>query len=121
MAYLLELDLVTQTLVLSALALLISSIVLIMYRLLRARSSAASGSDMYLGGEHESILEKPLPSTAALYWATIKKSFANAYRILVESIHTGRLSDWAKYMSLWYGFLLLVGILIAVISVLGVR
>ena len=120
MALVLAVDPIVQALVLSGAMLLVASAVMLLYSALKPKSEP-TGSDMYLGGEHESVLGRPIPSAASLYWAIIKRSLAEAYRILVEYVHSGRLSDWVKYMSSWYGFLILVAVLSVIIAVLGVK
>jgi len=78
-------------------------------------SSLEDSSAMYIGGEHENILTLKYPSTDALYWAVLKRVFRNVYNYLVNSLHTGNVLDWLKYMSMWYGFLMILAILIVMI------
>jgi len=93
---------------------LVLAVVLAIFRALAKKemSSSEDAFAMYIGGEHESILTLKYPTTDALYWAVLKRVFRNVYRYLVESLHTGSVLDWVKYMSMWYGFLMILAILI---------
>jgi MFS superfamily sulfate permease-like transporter len=114
MASTISLNPIDLMLISSLLTGLVLAVVLAIFRALAKKemSSSEDAFAMYIGGEHESILTLKYPITDALYWAALKRVFKNVYRYLVESLHTGSVFDWVKYMSMWYGFLMILAILI---------
>jgi hypothetical protein len=86
-----------------------------------AKKEGGSAEDtvaMYIGGEHESVLALKFPTSDALYWGILKRVFRNVYSYLINSLHTGNVLDWLKYMSMWYGFLMVLAITISILFIL---
>lgn len=104
-------------------SLVMLSLTLLLYLIVKALKSKHSGSsdesrEIYLGGEHPSILSKPHVLQSGLYWAIVFRNFKKAYRGLVEKMHTGRVIDWVYYMTAWLLILLLLAIIALGISAL---
>ena len=87
-----------------------------LYYLLKSRR--VRETTMYLSGEPEEVVSMPAPSVGALYWGFMKRFARSLYKALVESVHTGSLHDWFKFISSWLGFLLILLILIYTVYVL---
>lgn len=111
MAITLILDSITLSLIVSGLMIFATIIVLLIVIVLRKGRISIEGDEMYVGGESEDVLRYKLPSIIALYWGIIKKAWKKAVDYLKEAIHTGVLSDWYSYMSMWLGFLLFIALI----------
>ncbi len=100
----------------------LSTLVLyILFRAVIAKYSVRSGDavEPYIGGEHPSILSRPFVAQSNLYWGFVKRNFVKAYGFLKGEMHTGRLSDWIKYMSSWLGLLLLIALVVIIALIIG--
>jgi|UniRef100_A0A7J2U4M1 hypothetical protein len=103
----------------SFIAILIALITIIFKAVAKKEGSMSEDAIvMYIGGEHESILTLKFPSSDALYWAVLKRVFRNVYNYLINSLHTGNVLDWLRYMSMWYGFLMTLAIMVSILVVL---
>ena len=107
----------TVALILSCASLGVAGIVLAMFAPSR---KSRSGDEMYIGGESESILRIPVPSSASMYWGIVKRALGSVYRVLRDVVHSGRLNEWCGFMAGWF-FVLLVLAAIAIISIVSVR
>lgn len=76
---------------------------------------------IYLSGEPESVVKEFTPGSVNLYWAVIKRLVKDVYEYLVEDMHTGRLTDWAKFMASWYGLLLILSIILTMVYFYALR
>lgn len=65
----------------------------------------------YLSGEPESVVSSISPSIASLYWGFMRRFAKTLYRHLVESVHTGSLHDWYRFLSSWLALLLVMAII----------
>ncbi|RLG83568.1 MAG: hypothetical protein DRO40_04280 [Thermoprotei archaeon] len=94
-------------------AALVSTIVIAIYALLRAKYGRRGGeaSEMYIGGEHPSILSRPSAPTTGLYWGFVRAFAKKLYFYIRDIVHSGRLNEWAAYMSTWFGFLMITALL----------
>ncbi len=106
------LDIMWLTIVLSGLMGLSSLVLYLIFRAIEPKHSPRGGEavEPYIGGEHPSILSKPIVPEPNLYWAFISRNLRGLYIFLKKEMHTGRLSDWIKYMSSWFGLLLLLSL-----------
>lgn len=107
-------DIVTYTLTATALAL--GASLLIYYTL---RSKRERVTEVYLAGEPESAVSMISPSIGALYWGFIRKFAKELYEDLVGELHTGSLHDWLKFISSWFGLLMLIAFITGIIIVFG--
>jgi hypothetical protein len=89
---------------------LLLAITLLLYYMLKSRITRVS--DVYLSGEPESVVSSISPSIASLYWGFIRRFARSIFNILVTKVHTGSLHDWYKFISSWYGILLLISIVV---------
>lgn len=105
-------SLTVLALILTGLTLALAAMILVLVKIVRRRAGFRVGG-VYVGGEDVATLSKPMPSTLALYWGFTSRSLREAYLILRDVVHSGRLSDWAVYMALWYAILLAIAILVA--------
>ncbi len=103
-------------LILSCVSLGVAGVVLVLF--VGGRKSKV-GDEMYIGGESESFLKVPLPSSAALYWGIVKKALGKLYHVLRDVVHSGKLNEWCGYMSGWFLTLLVLAI-IAIVSIVSV-
>ncbi len=85
-------------------------ITLLLYYMLKSRTIRIS--EVYLSGESESVVSMISPSVASLYWGFIKRFAKSIFNVLVTKVHTGSLHDWYKFISSWYGILLLISIVV---------
>lgn len=83
---------------------------LIIYSLISSKRVRTTA--VYLSGEGEEIVSQLTPSIASLYWGFVKRFARSLYRSLVETIHTGSLHDWFKFISSWLSILILVAIVV---------
>ena len=110
----------TMTMILSpgALALVMScvmgGVMGVILALFAGGKSSKVGDEMYIGGESERVLRKPLPSAVALYWGLVKRAMGKLYITLRDVVHSGRLNEWCAYMASWFLLLLLISIVVAV-------
>ncbi|MCS7128916.1 MAG: hypothetical protein N3E36_02340 [Sulfolobales archaeon] len=113
-------DPISASILISLVMLYLTLLLYIVIRVLKPKHSESSDEsrEMYLGGEHPSILSKPHVLQSGLYWAIVFRDFKKAYRGLVEKMHTGRVIDWAYYMTAWLLILLLLAIIALGISAL---
>jgi len=74
--------------------------------------------EIYVCGEPPSVVSSPTGSTESMYWGFVRSIARTLYRYFRDLMHTGKLSDWAGYMSGWYGFLVVIA-LIAIIYYLA--
>ncbi|MEM1880260.1 MAG: sodium:proton antiporter [Desulfurococcaceae archaeon] len=88
----------------------------VLYYLLK--SKRVRETTMYLSGEPEEVVSMPVPSVGALYWGFMKRFARSLYKVLVESVHTGSLHDWFRFISSWLGFLMVLLILIYTVYML---
>ncbi len=116
MAVQLVLDPITLALILSGVVVSIGGLIASSFIALSRRSGEADA--MYIGGEDEGILQRRVPSADAFYWGIVKRAWRDAFRILRDVIHSGKLNEWMGYMSMWFGFLVLVALLAAMVWVL---
>ena len=89
----------------------------VVFSLLKSRySSSSSGesSDVYIGGEPSSILSRLTESSESMYWGFVRYVARSLYKYFRDLMHSGKLSDWAGYMSGWYGFLMVLAIIFIV-------
>ncbi|MCC6056117.1 MAG: hypothetical protein LM583_05525 [Desulfurococcaceae archaeon] len=119
MALTLILDPISLLLLSSLFTAIVLVLVIVMFRAAGKKEERVTEDTivMYIGGEHESILSLRFPSSDALYWAVLKRVFKGVYRYLVNAMHTGHTLDWLKYMSMWYGFLMVLAILITLFAI----
>jgi hypothetical protein len=75
------------------------------------RSKRVRYTTTYLSGEPESAVSSISPSIASLYWGFMRRFAKTLYRHLVESVHTGSLHDWYRFLSSWLALLLLMSII----------
>ncbi|MEM1927156.1 MAG: hypothetical protein QXS85_00210 [Acidilobaceae archaeon] len=106
----LGLSIVELALATTMLVVLVSAFLLVVARIARAGFSIRKGG-VYVGGEDVDSLSRPYPNTATLYWGFTARAFREAYVVLRDSIHSGKLSDWAIYMASWYIVLLVLAII----------
>ena len=109
------------TIILSGLMGLTAIILYIIVKLLEPKYPVRGGEaiEPYIGGEHPSILSRPLVPEANLYWSFIKRNFAKAYGLLKEKMHTGRFSDWINYMTMWMALLFIISLIVIIIIIVG--
>ncbi len=121
MTILYRLDPLELTIVLSGLMGLMALIIYLVVKALEPRYPSRSGDavEPYIGGEHPSILSRPLVPGANLYWSFVKRNFARAYYFLKEKMHTGRFSDWVNYMILWMAILFIIALVAIITLILG--
>jgi len=74
--------------------------------------------EIYVCGEPPSVVSSPTGSSESMYWGFVRGIARTLYRYFRDLMHTGKLSDWAGYMSGWYGFLVVIA-LIAIIYYLA--
>jgi len=94
----------------------VALVILILYMTLKSRYTGQGGeaSEVYIGGESPKILSDVTGPIDSLYWAFIRNVGRSLYRYFRDLMHTGRLSDWAGYMSGWYGFLVMLALIMIV-------
>jgi hypothetical protein len=92
-------------------------ILLIIYRMIANRRFRVT--TLYLSGEPEDVINTPTPSPANLYWGFIKRLARGLYTGIRDRMHTGNLQDWVRFMASWYGFLLLLSIILGIIYMVG--
>jgi len=85
-------------------------ITLLLYYMLKSRTIRVS--EVYLSGEPESVVSMISPSVASLYWGFIKRFARSIFNVLITKVHTGSLHDWYKFISSWYGILLMISIVV---------
>ncbi len=120
MAVQLILDSITLALILSGVVVGIGGLIASLFIALSRKSWKSSKADaMYIGGEDEGILQRRVPSADAFYWGIVKRAWKDAFRILRDVIHSGRLNEWMGYMSMWFGFLVLVALLAVMVWALA--
>lgn len=105
---------VTYTFIATALALVTGFLI---YYALRSKSERVT--DVYLAGEPESVVSMISPSIGALYWGFVRKFAKRLYEDLVGKVHTGSLHDWLRFISSWFGLLMLIAIITGIIIILG--
>ncbi|MEM0340303.1 MAG: hypothetical protein QXN05_04775 [Acidilobaceae archaeon] len=110
-----SLNLLDLVLVVSVLLFCVWLLLLVLICLFMRRATVRWG-DVYVGGEEASSLSISYPSTTALYWGFTQRVLKEVYRVLRNAVHTGKLSDWASYMSLWYLILMLIALAIVASS-----
>ena len=103
-----------ETLVLVGLACLAAVVFTLIYLATRPKYGERGGEavEPYLSGEGPEIVSRPEAPSPTLFWGFIVGYFKRLYRYLREELHSGRLSDWAAYMSSWMGFLALVALIV---------
>ncbi len=116
MAVQLILDPITLAIILSGVVVGIGGLVASTFIALSRKSSEAEA--MYIGGEDEEVLQRKVPSADAFYWGIVKRAWRDAFRILRDAVHSGKLNEWMGYMSMWFGFLVLVALLAATVWIL---
>ncbi len=94
----------------------VSSLLGIIFLLVASRKRRIT--PVYLGGEPENVINTPTPSPMNLYWGFIKRFAKSLYVEIRDKTHTGNLQDWIKLMASWYGFLLLVSLVLGIIYVI---
>lgn len=109
------LDIIGLSLALTGIMLLATLIINTTVVVVRGRKISLEGDEMYIGGESEVVLEHKIPSVLALYWGIVKRSWRKAFEILRDSIHTGVLNDWLGYMSMWFGLILFMALIVVAI------
>ena len=116
-----ECDPLQLTIILSGLMALIAMVLYIIVIAIEPKYPARSGDaiEPYIGGEHPSILSRPLVPEANLYWSFIKRNFVKAYCFLKEKMHTGRFSDWVNYMAMWMALLFLISLIVIIVLIIG--
>lgn len=80
-------------------------------------SRGGPSSEMYIGGEHKSILKRPYAPASALYWGFVRVSAKRIYMYVRYVMHSGVLTTWAEYMAGWFGFLMVVALLSIALAV----
>ncbi len=113
-AQILVVGLPLETLVLVGLACLAAVVFTLLYLMVKPKYSGRGGEavEPYLSGEGPEIVSRPEAPSPALFWGFIVGYFRRLYRYLREELHSGRLSDWAAYMSSWMGFLALAALIV---------
>ncbi len=107
------------SIVLSGVMFLVALILYVILETVSMKYGVRSGDavEPYIGGEHPSVLSRPYVSQSNLYWGFIRRHLSRTYGFLKENMHTGRLSDWVKYMSSWFGLLVLISLIVLVVIV----
>jgi len=95
------------------LVLLVAAVLYYVFKSKRSRETP-----VYLSGEGEDVVSMIVPSVASLYWGFMKRFAKSLYKALIEKVHTGSLHDWYKFISSWFGALLLISILVYLIYAL---
>lgn len=75
-------------------------------------SSGTEKTKLYACGEEI----KPIQASASvenLVWTVIKKSMRSVFTYIREVIHSGVLNDWLTYMISFFGFLVLILVVVA--------
>lgn len=84
--------------------------IMILYSL--AGSRRIRCTSVYLSGEGEDVVSQLTPSIASLYWGFVKRFARSLYRSLIETVHTGSLHDWFRFISSWLSILILIAIIV---------
>ncbi len=85
-------------------------VTLVLYYTLKSRTIRVS--DVYLSGEPESVVSRLSPSVVALYWGFMRRFAKSIYNMLISRVHTGSLHDWYKFISSWFGVLILISVVV---------
>ncbi len=103
-----------ETLILVGLACLAALVFTAIYVASRPKYRVRGGEavEPYLSGEGPEVVRRPEAPSPTLFWGLIIGYMRRAYRYLREELHSGRLSDWAAYMSSWMGFLTIVALIV---------
>lgn len=114
-----EYDPLQLTIILSSLMGFISIILFVIVKAIEPKYPKRGGDaiEPYIGGEHPSILSRPLVPESNLYWSFIKRNFVRAYGLLREKMHSGRFSDWINYMTLWMALLFFISLIVIIIFI----
>lgn len=103
---------VYHAVVFSALELLVLTITAyLLYIGLKSKSVRYTG--VYLSAEGEEVVSELTPSVGGLYWAFIRQYARRIYKLILERVQTGSLSDWFYYISSWLGLLILLSIILS--------
>jgi hypothetical protein len=79
------------------------------------RSKKVSYTGVYLSGEGEEVVSELTPSVGGLYWAFIRQYARRIYKLILERVQTGSLSDWFYYISSWLGLLVLLSVILSLL------
>lgn len=82
------------------------------------KSKQVRETSVYLSGEPEGVVSEITPSVGALYWGFVKKFAKRTYQALLEKVHTGSLQDWLRFISSWFGLLVLLSVLFGVMMII---
>ncbi len=103
---------VYHAVVFSAIELLVLAITAyLLYIGLKSKSARYTG--VYLSAEGEEVVSELTPSVGGLYWAFIRQYARRIYKLILERVQTGSLSDWFYYISSWLGLLILLSIILS--------
>lgn len=105
-------ELITISMVSVGIVLLVS---IALYWALKSRHIRETS--VYLSGEPEGVVSEITPGVGALYWGFVRKFAKRTYQALLEKIHTGSLQDWLRFISSWFGLLILLSIVFGVIMI----
>jgi len=79
------------------------------------RSKRVRYTGVYLSGEGEEVVSELTPSVGGLYWAFIRQYARRIYKLILERVQTGSLSDWFYYISSWLGLLVLLSVILSLL------
>lgn len=105
----------TLAVLVSLISIVLFSVILILYYILRNRNERLT--ETYLCGESEKAFSNLSPSVSSLYWGFMKKFAKKIYDALINLVHTGNIQDWAMFITSWMGILILISILMFVLYV----
>ena len=121
MAVTLILDPYTALLVEAGIMGFIGFIIFILYKALKSRYGVKGGdsTEMYLGGEHPSIMTRPNAPATGFYWGFIRVFAKKLYYYVRDIVHSGKFNEWAAYMAGWFGFLMVLSLLVIYVVIGG--
>ncbi len=92
----------------------VGGIVALIYLLLKSSygSSEGEAEEPYICGEPPTVVKSLTGPSEGMYWGFVKRVARSLYKYFRDLMHTGRLSDWAGYMSGWYGFLVITALIL---------
>lgn len=114
--YVFEMSTQAEVLLLTAVMLLVAGLIGLLYVFSKSKFPGREGESVnpYLAGEPESALSRIDAPSNTLYWGFIRGWAGKVYDYLRSVMHSGRLNDWAAYMSAWIGVASVIALAVTV-------